>query len=251
MQIVNLVNRPSYSRTPFSADDPMSVETVEISYDYETDVQWVIDPDTKTMLAVPTEDLTDNDMVVTLPEYFDDEVMWIVASQIGLVNRHKVFVSIMNLGDCFLVALHKGALGFRSEGEGTDDAILLTNDYSGSATIDDCVWYTPDTFPTMLLKNPGHHGIFNVSIKILSYRGLDISIGKWENSIDTELVLNPKFYLDLKAQRAAELEAAEKTAAAEKAERERQHEMELRKSDASRVRNILSLFSAQGTPIEG
>lgn len=248
--VINLLNQTSYQRR-VSPNDPMSVERVEVSHDPTEDVQWVLDPETKTLMTIPTEDITSDDTVITLPEYFDDNVTWLITSQIGLVNRHKAFLSIMNLGDCFLVALHKGALGLRSESEDEDDTVLFSVDYSGSATVEDCVWFTPDTFPTKLLKNPGHHGIFNVAVKINYYGDLDVSVGKWNSSIDTEMVLNPQFYFNLKAQRAAEEEAAKKDAAEKRAEHLRRIEMNNRMADASRARDLLARFAAQGTPVEG
>lgn len=236
MKFANLVQQYRTERIE-SPDDPKSVIAIEDSLqDPSLDVRFVLDEDSRTLMLIEDEYITDNDVILELPQYPGaPEPLWVLTREIGIVNRHTATMSIAEFGDCFLVALHRGALAVRVE---DSEPVLLTESYSGEVDLDsDVTWFTPDTLPNAPYKRKGHHGFFNIRYKFLNWGYYDVQVLRWKNQGNIETVMFPEFYEGIKRER---LER-------ERIERERieeQRQLKQRKFEAEQAQALLKNFGA-------
>ena len=200
MKFANLVQRYRTKRTEFP-DDPKSVIAIEDALQDPTlDVRFVLDEDARTLMVMEDAFTTEYDEVLELPQYPGaPEPLWVLTREIGIVNRHTATMSIAEFGDCFLVALHRGALAVRVEGS---EPVLLTEQYQGEVDMDsDVSWFTPDTLPSAPYRSKGHHGFFNIRYKLVDYGHYDVSVLRWKNQPNIETVMFPEFYEGIKQAR--------------------------------------------------
>lgn len=238
MQFANLVQQYRTERTE-SPDDPKSVIAIEDALqDPSLNVNFVLDEDTRTLMLIEDEYLTEDDVVLELPQYPGaPEPLWVLTREIGIVNRHTATMSIAEFGDCFLVALHRGALAVRVEG---NDPVLLTESYSGEVDMDtDVTWFTPDTLPSAPYKRKGHHGFFNIRYKLIDYGHYDVSVLRWKNQGNIETVMFPKFYERLEQERKDR----------ERVERERIESERLLNQRKSAARQAQAILSSLGVSL--